>query len=175
MTLSGKQLIDAAFIAAGTQHFGAFNPGAEHSPLPEAFFEATKEEVDRAAQSSAAAFLAYSSTSGAQKAEFLEAIAEEIMHAGDALLERANAETGLPMARLQGERGRTTGQLKLFANLLREGSWVNAIIDTAEPERVPAPKPEPVKPWQAEVGELLFWYVDAEGANGIASGRGGHL
>src|SRR5918993_4536774 len=111
MTLSGKQLIDAAFIAAGTQQFAAFNPGAEHARLPEAFFEATKEEVDSAAQSSAEAFLAYSKTSGAQKAAFLEAIAEEIMNAGEGLLERANAETGLPMARLQGERGRTTGQL----------------------------------------------------------------
>lgn len=156
MTLIGKQLIDADFIAAGTQHFAAFNPGAEHAPLPEAFFEATKEEVDRAAQSSAAAFQAYSSTSGAQKAEFLEAIAEEIMQAGDALLERANAETGLPMARLQGERGRTTGQLKLFANLLREGSWVNAIIDTAEPERVPAAKPD-LRQMQVPLGPVAVF------------------
>ena len=68
MTLSGKQLIDTAFTAEGTRHFSAFNPAAEHAPMPEAFFEATKEEVDRAAQSSAAAFGAYSSTSGAQKA-----------------------------------------------------------------------------------------------------------
>jgi len=77
-----------------------------------------------------------------ERAVFLETIADEILAAGDDLINRAMAETGLPAARLTGERGRTMMQLKMFAQLLREGSWVDARIDTAIPDRQPLPKPD---------------------------------
>jgi alpha-ketoglutaric semialdehyde dehydrogenase len=70
----------------------------------------------------------------------LRSIAEEINAIGDTLIECAMAESGLPAQRLQGERGRTTGQLNMYANLLEEGSWVEAVIDTAIPDRTPLPR-----------------------------------
>ena len=81
-------------------------------------------------------------TTGEQRAVFLERIADEIMALGDELLVRANLETGLPAARLTGERARTVNQLKSFAQIAREGSWVDARIDTAIPDRQPVPKPD---------------------------------
>ena len=69
------------------------------------------------------------------RAAFLEKIADEIMALGDELLQRAHVESGLPIDRLTGERGRTVGQLRLFAGVVREGSWCDARIDTALPDR----------------------------------------
>ena len=89
-----------------------------------------------------AAFASYRETTGAQRAAFLERIADEIMALGDDLIQRAHSETGLPEARLTGERGRTVDQLKLFAQVGAEGSWVDARIDTAIPDRQPVPKPD---------------------------------
>ena len=74
--------------------------------------------------------------------QLLETIVAQIMTLGDELLQRAQAETGLPLARLAGERARTCNQLKHFADVLREGSWTDAVIDTAEPQRQPLPKPD---------------------------------
>lgn len=86
------------------------------------------------------AYKIYRFYSGKQKGDFLRQIAEEIENLGDLLIETANAESHLPVARLTGERGRTTGQLRLFSQLLEEGSWVDAIIDKAIPDRQPIPK-----------------------------------
>src|SRR6185312_16039048 len=77
-----------------------------------------------------------------ETADFLEAIAAEILGLGDELIEKANEETALGLDRLRGERDRTTNQLKLFAQIVREGSWVDARIDTSQPERKPVPKPD---------------------------------
>lgn len=85
-------------------------------------------------------FFLYKKTSGRDKAKFLLAIANEIEMLGDELLQTAHEETNLPMGRLTGERGRTMGQLKLFANLINEGSWVEATIDAAIPDRKPLPR-----------------------------------
>src|SRR5690606_39612104 len=93
------------------------------------------EEIDLAVQQASGAFQVYRNKTGSEKAEFLEAIASEILGLGEALIKRCMEETGLPEARLMGERGRTVNQLKLFAELLREGSWVDARIDTPHPER----------------------------------------
>ena len=89
-----------------------------------------------------AAFATFRDITGAQRAAFLERIADEIAALGDELINRAHLETGLPPARLTGERARTMNQLKLFAQVAREGSWVDARIDTAIPDRQPAPKPD---------------------------------
>jgi NADP-dependent aldehyde dehydrogenase len=88
------------------------------------------------------AFWAYSQKSGDSKAAFLETIAQNIEALGEPLLETAARESNLPLVRLTGERGRTTSQLSLFADLLREGSWVDARIDTALPDRQPAQRPD---------------------------------
>ena len=104
------------------------------------FSEISKEEIAQVMQLSHAAFEEYQKTTPEQKSLFLEAIANEIEALGDTLIGKASEETNLPAARLNGERGRTTGQLRMFAQMLREGSWVEATIDTAMPERAPLPR-----------------------------------
>jgi len=99
------------------------------------------QETDIVMQQSAKAFAAYNKTSAEQKAVFLDTIAANIEALGDALIEQASLETNLPAARLTGERGRTTMQLRMFASMLREGSWVEATIDTAIPDKTP-PRPD---------------------------------
>ena len=89
-----------------------------------------------------AAFAEYRSTTSEQRAQFLEAIAANIEAITDAVVARATAETGLPQARITGEVGRTTGQLRVFAGVLREGSWNGARIDPALPDRTPLPQPD---------------------------------
>ena len=79
------------------------------------------------------AFQVYRHFTGKQKAAFLRGIADEIENAGDQLIQAAMTEAGLPAGRVRGERGRTMSQLRLFANHIEEGSWVNAIIDTGQP------------------------------------------
>lgn len=100
------------------------------------------EDIDRVMENAAAAFVQYRKLIPEQKALFLEAIASEIEAMGDELLHVAAAETNLPLPRLLGERGRTTYQLRMFAEMVREGSWVNATIDKAKPDRIPIPKPD---------------------------------
>ncbi len=87
------------------------------------------------------AFNAYRKTGAEARAKFLETVADNIEALGDALLNKASEETNLPVPRLTGERGRTTMQLRMFAKMLREGSWVDASIDTAVPDKTP-PKPD---------------------------------
>jgi alpha-ketoglutaric semialdehyde dehydrogenase len=108
--------------------------------LPGDFYAASISEADAAMNLADNAFATYRNIGTTQKAAFLRGIADEIMAVGDALIERAMAESGLPAARLQGERARTTNQLKMFADLVEEGSWVEAIIDTAIPDRQPLPR-----------------------------------
>ncbi len=97
--------------------------------------------IDLVMQRAAEAYKGYQKISPVNKALFLEAIANNIESLGDALINQASAETNLPAARLKGERGRTTMQLRMFAQMLREGSWVEATIDTAIPDKTP-PKPD---------------------------------
>ena len=141
MQVLGKNLIGFTESSEGTVGIQAINP-ASGEPIGPLFFKATLSELDLAVHKANAAFATYRKKSGAEKAAFLEAIAAEIEALGDNLIERYTAESGLPAGRAQGERGRTIGQLRLFAQLLRDGSWVNAIIDTAQPDRQPLPKPD---------------------------------
>jgi 2,5-dioxopentanoate dehydrogenase len=141
MTLTGKNFSGFELLASGTQTFKAINP-ATSAALPQIFYNATSQEVDATATKAGRAFVSYNKKSPQEKAAFLDAIAEEILTLGDDLINVAVAESGLPHARLTGERGRTTAQLKMFAQLLRNGNWVNAIIETALPDRQPLPKPD---------------------------------
>ena len=99
-------------------------------------------EVDAALSGAAKAFEELTALPPRWQADLLDAIADRIMDLGDALLERGEQETALPRARLTGERARTVNQLKMFAAIARDGSWVDAVIDTAMPQRQPLPRPD---------------------------------
>lgn len=141
MELTGKNIIGAQLSQETGNSFFGQNP-ATGNKLEPAFFEASQEEINIAIEKAGVAFQKYRKKTGAEKASFLETIADEILALDSLLINRAMEETGLPEARLIGERGRTIGQLKLFAQLISEGSWVNARIDTADAERKPLPKPD---------------------------------
>lgn len=158
--------------------FQAINPATGES-LSGVFQESTAQEINEAGLRAAKAFAEYRVLSGTKKADFLEEIARQIEALGDELLQRANAETALPLARLTGERGRTTGQLRLFASYLREGSWVEARIDPALPERQPLPRPDlrqmlrplgPVGIFGASNFPLAFSVAGGDTASALAAG-----
>jgi 2,5-dioxopentanoate dehydrogenase len=144
---SGHNHIGFTISAEGDQKITVFST-LQQNFLPEEFTLATDTEIEDALSKAKAAFDTYKKTSAEVRAIFLETIAEEIINIGDALIQRAMLETGLPEARLVGERGRTVNQLKLFASLLREGSWVEAVIDPAQPDRKPLPR--------ADLRKMLF-------------------
>ena len=139
MDISGKNFIGYSLSSENKHTFKSYVP-AQNIELPEEFHTATQEEVSRTMKLAKDAFNEYSRVPASKRADFLIAITEEILAVGDELLERAHLETGLPLARLQGERARTINQLTQFAELIREGSWVEASIDTAIPDRLPVPK-----------------------------------
>ncbi|MEZ5385968.1 MAG: aldehyde dehydrogenase (NADP(+)) [Prosthecobacter sp.] len=141
MTITGHQIIAGREAAPNGHFFHAFNPtnGEQLEPI---FGDATHAEADEAMQAAESVFDTLRLATPETRASLLDAIADEITALGDALLERAHAETALPMARLTGERGRAIGQCKLFAALIREGSWADARVDHAIPDRQPLPKPD---------------------------------
>jgi 2,5-dioxopentanoate dehydrogenase len=106
------------------------------------FKDATIQEANQALKEAQVAFLSYKNFSGKKKAEFLRAIADEIEALGQELVTTAMKETNLPEARIINERGRTTGHCRMFADLVEEGSWLEARVDTGNPDRTPAPKPD---------------------------------
>jgi 2,5-dioxopentanoate dehydrogenase len=141
MSLHGQNIIGYSLSADGADAFQAINP-ATGEMLESHFHYATQAETDRALALADAAFRAAQRPDAAQTATLLDRIAQEIESLGDELIERGVAETALPAARLQTEWKRTTGQLRMFAALVREGSWVDARIDRGNPARQPAPKPD---------------------------------
>ena len=140
MTVSGKSLIAGEFIGDTSQGFIAFN-AIENKPMSIKFVNASEQEVELAIVRANEAFLSYSQVSAEKRGHFLRTIGEQIMALGDELVITASTETGLPHARIQGERGRTVGQLALFANLLDQGEY-SAVIDLADANRAPLPKPD---------------------------------
>jgi NADP-dependent aldehyde dehydrogenase len=178
MNLTGEQIIGLSNSKEGTASFHGINPidGTVLEPL---YYEATAVEVDRAFRIAQEAFGVYGKKKGLEKALFLERIADEILALGDELIHRCMAETALPEARLVGERGRTVNQLKLFGQVLREGSWVEARIDTAIPGRQPVPKPDlrqmliplgPVGIFGAGNFPLAFSVAGGDAASALAAG-----
>lgn len=143
------------------------------------FQDATPEMIDKAMSEAAAAFSKYKLVTGSEKARFLRAIAEEIDALGDSLVKCASRETNLPEARIIGERARTTGHCRMFADLVEEGSWVEARIDTAIPDRSPAPKPDlrkmlvalgPVVVFGASNFPLAYSTAGGDTASALAAG-----
>ncbi|MGK0253453.1 MAG: alpha-ketoglutaric semialdehyde dehydrogenase [Mariniflexile sp.] len=137
--ITGKNYIGNNQSTKGTKKYKTFNPqlNLENGQV---FTEATTEEIDEAVLLATEAYKIFRTTSGEKKAAFLNAIADEILALDDELIQTYCSETGLPEGRAKGERGRTIGQLRMFADLVTEGSWVEATIDTAQPEREPMPK-----------------------------------
>ena len=178
MTLHGKSIIAGQPGTSTGKMFNAVNP-ATGADLEPTFHEATALEAARALDAAAATFADYRSRPAEERARFLETIAAEIEALGDTLIERTSAETGLPAARISGERGRTCGQLRLFAATVLEGSWVDARIDTALPDRQPAPRPDirrmlrpigPVVVFGASNFPLAFSTAGGDTASAFAAG-----
>lgn len=141
MTLHGKNFVGAQLSARGQKTFFGHDPRAGKQ-LEVAFHEATLEEIDEAMNLAVDAAPVLRASSAETIAGFLENIAAEIEALGDSLIEQAATESGLGRDRLSGERGRTVGQLRLFAALVKDGSFVDARIDPALPERKPLPRPD---------------------------------
>src|SRR5262249_26272906 len=134
MNMHGQSFIGDRFSRGTGATFQAISP-LDRAPLQPAFFRASEQDVNAALDLAEAAFHTFRETTGEQRGLFLERIGDEIMALGDVLIGRAHQETGLPEARLTSERARTVNQLKLFAQVAREGSWVDARIDRAIPDR----------------------------------------
>ncbi len=155
MIITGHHLIAGAEVSPTGSLFQAVE-SATGAFLEPSFSDATAEHAHDALLSADAAFDTLRSAPPADRAAFLETLAEEILALGDTLLERAHQETALPMARLTGERGRAVNQCKMFASLLREGSWLQASIDRALPDRQPLPKPD-VRKVQVPIGPVVVF------------------
>ncbi|HXE55507.1 MAG TPA: aldehyde dehydrogenase family protein, partial [Tepidisphaeraceae bacterium] len=178
MQLHGQNLIGNS-LSKGT---GAAYRGVDPTTgtdLEPAFFEAAESDVNRAMDLAAEAFDAYRRLTPADRARFLREIAIEIDKLGDELIDRANRETALGVERLRGERGRTVTQLRMFADLIEEGSWVGARIDRAIPDRKPLPKPDvrrmlipmgPVVVFGASNFPLAFSVAGGDTASALAAG-----
>ena len=179
MNLHGHCFIGDQLSTGTGERFRAISP-LDNSVLAPEFYRAGAKEADAALELAEAALAIFGQTTGAERAAFLERIADEIIALGDALLSRARQETGLPEARLSGERARTAGQLRLFAQVAREGSWVDARIETAIPDRKPLPKPGlrrmlipigPVVVFGSSNFPLAFSVAGGDTASALATGN----
>jgi NADP-dependent aldehyde dehydrogenase len=176
--LTGQMLIGASAATGREAPVRGINP-ATREELQPSYGGAGAAELERACALAAAAFDTYRETGLEARARFLEKIAENILAIGDPLIERAMLESGLPRARLEGERGRTVGQLRLFAGVVREGSWLEARIDPAMPDRKPMPRSDlrlrnialgPVAIFGASNFPLAFSVAGGDTASALAAG-----
>ena len=140
MKLTGQHFIAGRRTASATDTFQAINP-TNGETLDVQFAEASETEIDEALVAADQAYDALQTASSETIASLLEAIADGLESAGDVLLDRAHAETALPLARLTGERGRTCNQTRIFADMARKDLWRQPRIDQGDSERVP-PKPD---------------------------------
>lgn len=178
MALHGQNFVGFSLSADGGKVINAENPITGET-LEGNFIEATEAEINKCCVLAKEAFEIYRNKSGKERAAFLRKISEKVMDLGDELVERAMAETGLPEGRIRGERGRTCGQLNLFADVAEEGSWVNARIDQPIPDREPLPKPDvrymeralgPVAVFGASNFPLAFSTAGGDTASALAAG-----
>jgi len=175
--LSGKHLIDGQWLGEGAP-FQATNP-ATGGFLPQTFHEADDGVVDAAVRTAEIAFQDYAGRSDGERAAFLRAIAQAVEARGEVITETAHQETGLPAARLNMERGRTVGQLRMFADLIESGAHLGIRMDPALPERQPLPRPEirlmkrplgPVGVFGASNFPLAFSVAGGDTASALAAG-----
>ncbi|MBU3891339.1 aldehyde dehydrogenase (NADP(+)) [Serratia rubidaea] len=189
-TLSGKQFIGGRRVASGTAELVSLRAD-NGQPTGYRFHQASRHEAACAALAAQSAFIAYAQTSSQQRASFLDAIADQLDALDDDFFTVVQQETALPPARLQGERARTSGQMRLFAELLRRGDVIGARIDSAQPERTPLPRPDlrqyrtaigPVAVFGASNFPLAFSTAGGDTAAALAAGcpvvfkaHGGHM
>lgn len=177
MNLTGRSIIGGQSAGEG-ETFRAVEAatGREIEPV---FHAASTDEVERACALADEAFDTFREIAPERRAAFLEAVAQAILDIGDDLIVRCMAESGLPRPRLEGERGRTVGQLRLFASVLREGSFLSARIDPALPDRKPLPRPDlrlraigvgPVAVFGASNFPLAFSVAGGDTASALAAG-----
>ncbi|TWR25113.1 aldehyde dehydrogenase (NADP(+)) [Mucilaginibacter pallidiroseus] len=173
-----ENIVACSYVSSNAKSFEGVE-AATGNKLDGVFTVATEAEVDNALTSATTAFSTYKNISGHKKATFLREIAKQINIIGEQLVNRAVQESGLPLGRIQGELGRTTGQLNMFADLLAEGSWVDAVIDTAQLDRKPLPKSDirrmlipigPVVVFGASNFPLAFSVAGGDTASALAAG-----
>jgi len=176
--LIGTSIIGNTRGASTSEVFTAFDPTTGTAVEPP-FYSATLDELNRAVALADQARIPYGNLPGRQRAVFLRKIADNIDELGETLIQRASLETSLPNARFIGERGRTCSQLRMFADLLDEGSWVDARIDHAIPDREPLPKPDvrsmlrpvgPVAVFCASNFPLAYSVAGGDTASALAAG-----
>lgn len=182
--MEATQLLKGSLLIAGVEAQGslkaihAINPATNETMEP-AYLGGTKEQVNQAAEAAWQAFDVYRATDPEARATFLEAIADEILALGDTLVQRAMAESGLPQVRIEGERGRTMGQLRMFAGVVRAGKYLDVRIDPAMPERTPLPRNDlrlqyiplgPVAVFGASNFPLAFSVAGGDTASALAAG-----
>lgn len=178
MNITGEMLIGKSAVRGRESNVRALDP-ALGTELEPSFGGGAVTEVDHACSLAQEAFDTYRATSLALRAGFLETIGQGILGLGETLIERVCAETGLPRARMEGERARTVGQLKLFASVVRDGHWLGATLDSPLPDRTPQPRPDlrlrkiplgPVAVFGASNFPLAFSVAGGDTASALAAG-----
>ncbi len=178
MNITGKQLISGEWIAGQSGSYQAFNPATGENLEP-VLSKASAAQVEAAVASAASCAAEFRLSPLSRRATFLRACATEIMALGDELIQRAMAETGLPQIRIEGERGRTCGQLNMFADVVETGHFLDVRIDTALPDRQPLPRPDlrymnqaigPVVVFGASNFPLAFSVAGGDTASAFAAG-----
>jgi alpha-ketoglutaric semialdehyde dehydrogenase len=179
MSITGEMLIGRKAVRGNQKPLRAFNPATGSELAEPVFGSGSAADVAHACELAGAAFDPYRQLPLTVRAEFLERIADGITALGDELIERAQQESGLPKPRLEGERGRTTGQLKLFAQVVRSGQWLAATLDAPVPERKPLPRSDlrlqkiplgPVAVFGASNFPLAFSVAGGDTAAALAAG-----
>ncbi|ABE34163.1 aldehyde dehydrogenase family protein [Paraburkholderia xenovorans LB400] len=179
MFITGEMLIGRKAVRGEEKPLHAFNPATGSDIAEPVFGSGSVAHVGEACELARQAFDPYRQLPLTVRAEFLDRIADGITALGDALIERAHQESGLPKARLEGERGRTTGQLKLFAQVVRAGQWLAATLDSPLPERKPLPRSDlrmqkiplgPVAVFGASNFPLAFSVAGGDTAAALAAG-----
>ena len=177
MPIQGEMIIGRRIVRGSAGTVRAFDPSLRASIEPE-FGLANADDVEAACALAEQAFDDYRNRPVEQRARFLEAIAEQILAIGPELIERAGQESGLPAARLEGERGRTVNQLRLFAKVVRDGYWQEATLDSPLPQRTP-PRADlrmrkvplgPVVVFGASNFPLAFSVAGGDTASALAAG-----
>src|SRR5450830_662651 len=178
MQVKGEMIIGRSAVLGKEGTVKAIDPSRNEQIEP-AFGLASNAELELACTLAWQAFDRYRETTPEQRAKFLETIADRIMDIGPTLIERAMQESGLPQARLEGERGRTCNQLRLFAKVVRDGRYLSATLDSALPDRAPAPRPDlrlrkiglgPVAVFGASNFPLAFSVAGGDTASALAAG-----
>jgi NADP-dependent aldehyde dehydrogenase len=178
MTIRGEMLIGQQSVTGTQANIQAVNP-ATGEKLEPVYTGGSRAHVEQACELAETAYAIYRETSLEERATFLETIASEIEAIGSELIERAMAETGLPQARIESERGRTCGQLRLFASVVRAGEWLDVRIDPAMPDRQPLPRADlrqrhialgPVAVFGASNFPLAFSVAGGDTASALAAG-----